>query len=405
MTPRTSSPPTLRSSLSALPRATWFLFLGAFLNKFGGFVVPFLAIYLTSRGYSLADAALAISAYGVGNLLATLIGGFLADHLGRRSTIMLSMFTAAAAMMALSFARSLPAVIVLALFAGLTGELYRPASSALLADLVPTGGDRITAFSAYRLAFNAGWAFGPATAGLLAGHGFFWLFVGDAATSVLFGLVALIALPKGRPPGGPASDWRTALRTLASDRDLHRVLLAAFAISLVFFQMTSTFGVAVTHLGFSPRIYGLVISSNGLLIVLFELPLTTVIRRFPALPMIAFGHGLVGIGFGLFAFAGTIPALFLCSIIFTLGEMCSMPVTSAYIADLAPAGMRGRYMGAYGLTWALGLVFGPALGMKLFAFHPAALWLAGLLLGAVAASVILSGRRQQSRLNQAGELA
>jgi len=389
MTPRTSSPPTLRSSLSALPRATWFLFLGAFLNKFGGFVVPFLAIYLTSRGYTLGDAALAISAYGVGNLLATLIGGFLADHLGRRSTIMLSMFTAAAAMMALSFAQSLPAVIVLAMFAGLTGELYRPASSALLADLVPTGGDRITAFSAYRLAFNAGWAFGPATAGFLAGHGFFWLFVGDAATSVLFGLVALIALPKGRPPGGPASDWRTALRTLGKDRALHRVLLGAFAVALVFFQMTSTFGVAVTHLGFSPRIYGLIISSNGALIVLFELPLTTVTRRFPALPMIA-------LGFGLFAFARTVPALFVCGLIFTFGEMCSMPVTSAYIADLAPAGLRGRYMGAYGLTWALGLVFGPALGMKLFAFHPAALWLAGCLLGAIAARVILGGKRHQA---------
>src|SRR5258708_33154902 len=95
-----------------------------------------------------------------------------------------------------SQARSLPAIVIFSFLAGLTGELYRPASSALLADLVPAG-QRVTAFAAYRMALNAGFAFGPATAGLLAKHSFLWLFVGDAATSVLFGLVAWFALPRG----------------------------------------------------------------------------------------------------------------------------------------------------------------------------------------------------------------
>src|SRR5207249_11803488 len=113
-----------------------------------------------------------------------------------RKTIVVSMFSAAIAMMLLSQARSLSAIILLTALAGLAGELYRPASSALLADLVPAG-QRVTAFSAYRMAFNAGWAFGPATAGFLAGRGYFWLFVGDAVTSLLFGVVAFFALPCG----------------------------------------------------------------------------------------------------------------------------------------------------------------------------------------------------------------
>ena len=100
-------------------------------------------------------------------------------------------------MLLLSQAHSLPAIIVLTALVGLTGELYRPASSALLADLIPPE-RRVTAFSAYRMAFNAGWAFGPATAGFLAAHGYFWLFVGDAASSILFGFVAFFALPASR---------------------------------------------------------------------------------------------------------------------------------------------------------------------------------------------------------------
>src|SRR5436309_5859563 len=191
-----STHPPLLTSLTALPRTAWILFLGVFLNKFGTFVVPFLTLYLTRQGYSLTAAGMAVGAYGVGTLLASGLGGHLADTFGRRKTIVLSMFSAAITMMLLSQARSFPVILLLTALAGLAGELYRPASSALLADLVPAG-QRVTAFSAYRMAFNAGWAFGPATAGFLAERGCFWLLVGDAVTSVLFGLGAFSALPRG----------------------------------------------------------------------------------------------------------------------------------------------------------------------------------------------------------------
>src|SRR5213596_728819 len=228
--------PTLRASLRTLPRPAWILFFGTFLNKFGTFVIPFLTLYLTRQGYSLTDAGVAVGGYGAGTLLASALGGHLADTIGRRKTIVLSMFSAGATMMALSQARSLSLIVLLTALAGLAGELYRPASSALLADLVPAG-QRVVAFSAFRMAFNAGWASGPATAGFLAEHSFFWLFVGDAVTSVLFGLVALFALPRRAPRQSTESGWSDALKVLRRDRKFHQVLFAAFAIGLVFFQL------------------------------------------------------------------------------------------------------------------------------------------------------------------------
>src|SRR5688572_24981547 len=89
---------TLFASLRALPRAAWVLFAGTFINRFGGFVVPFLTLYLTGQGYSPGAAGLAVSAYGAGNLLASLVGGHLADRLGRWETIVLSTFGAAVTM-------------------------------------------------------------------------------------------------------------------------------------------------------------------------------------------------------------------------------------------------------------------------------------------------------------------
>ncbi len=350
--------------------------------------MPFLAIYLTKQGYSLTQAGYAISAYGIGNLGASLLGGYLADTVGRRKTIVLSMFSGAVTMLLLSQARELPTIILLAALTGVTNELYRPAASALLADLLPEG-QRVTAFSAYRMAFNAGWAFGPATAGFLSDYGYFWLFIGDAATSVLFGLVAFFALPRGVRSHQSNIPWREALRTLRHDRQFHQAMLAASAISLVLFQMSSTFGLHITHLGFSPATYGALISLNGALVVFCELPITTITRRFPAKPVMASGYVLLGAGFALNLWTHSVPGLVLSVVTFTLGEMIAMPIGGAYIADLSPQHMRGRYSGAYGLTWACGLVIGPAMGMRLFELGSNVLWFSCGALGLLAAMIIL----------------
>ena len=389
----------LLASLRALPRPAWVLFAGMFLNKFGAFVVPFLTLYLTSRGYTVGEAGLAVGAYGVGNLLASLLGGHLADYLGRRQTIVLSMFSGAATMLLLSQAESLSAIVALTALTGLTNEFYRPASAALLTDVVPAA-RRLTAFAALRMAFNAGFAFGPATAGFLAAYGYFWLFAGDAATSVLFGLVAMLALP--RRPQHPQANagWDEALRLFWRDRRLHQLLLANFAIALLFFQMASTYGLHVTRLGFSTATYGGLVSLNGALVVLVELPLTTVTRRFPARHVMAVGYLLSGLGFAANALVHSVPALVACMIVFTLGEIITMPTASAYLANLAPAEMRGRYLGISGLAWSLALIIGPAAGMKFFTAYPTAYWITSAALGVLAAVVILGTPRLDRGVEQ-----
>ncbi len=387
--------PTLLAGLRALPRPAWVLFFGTFLNKFGAFVVPFLTIYLTKQGYTVTAAGKAVASYGLGGLVASLLGGHLADKLGRRETIALSMFSGAATMMLLSQAHHLALIIVLTTLTGLASEFYRPASSALLTDLVPPN-QRVTAFSTLRMAFNAGFAFGPAMAGFIAAFGFFWLFAGDAATSVLYGIVALFALPRGVYNPQANASWSAALKVLRRDQKLHQLLLANFAIGLIFFQIASTFGLYVTKLGFSTATYGVLVSLNGALVVLAELPLTTITRRFPARRVMAVGYLIIGAGFGMNYFAHSVTALAVCMGIFTFGEMVTMPMVSAYVANLAPADMRGRYLGVSGLTWSLALVLGPGLGMKLFSYNPALYWLSSGVISVIAAVIILVATKPQA---------
>lgn len=370
-----------------MPRGAWILFLGTFLNKFGTFVLPFLAIYMGKLGYSAAQAGLAIGGYGVGTLCASLLGGYLADCIGRRRTIILSMFSVAFVMLSLSQARSFWGILILATLAGLTGELYRPASSALLADLVPAG-QRVTAFAAYRLSFNAGWAFGPAVAGFLAHEGFVWLFVGDAATSLLYGIVAWLALPSGLKSSRAGASVFETFRVVREDARFRQVLLSSLLVGFVFVQAFSTMGLAITNHGYSSSVYGVVLSLNGMLVVLCELPLTTFTKRRPARRMMSLGYALIGLGFATNLIERSWPMLFMTTAMFTFGEMIAMPVAGAYVADLAPADQRGLYMGTYGLVWALAFVFGPSLGMLLFSYNPAVLWSGCAVLGVVAASLM-----------------
>jgi MFS family permease len=389
----------LIQNLRALPRPVWILFAGTFINRFGSFVIPFLAIYVRQRGFTEAEAGIALAAYGAGHLVASPFGGYLADRIGRRKTISISMFSSAVTMLLLSQANSLPEIAVLTAFTGLATELYRPASSALLTDLVPENA-RVTAFAAYRLALNAGFAFGPATAGFLIKHSFLWLFVGDAITSIGFGIVAWLALPHGVRASSQTAKWSEALKRMRGDRRLHKLALGQFAVALVFFQMVSTFGIHVTSLGFAPSTYGALISMNGVLIVGFELWITSFTRRFPASHVIALGYVLTGVGFALNGFAHALPMLVLVMIILTLGEMISMPVAAAYFAEGIPPEMRGRYMGVSALSWALGLTIGPSLGLKLHAENPNWLWGGAAAIGLLAAALVLRAGKTPSETPQ-----
>jgi MFS family permease len=386
--------PTLLQNLRTLPRGAWILFAGTFVNRFGTFVMPFLAIYLTRSGYSVTQAGLAVSAYGAGHIVASTLGGHLADRAGRRPTIALSMFLSAVMMLALSQARTFPLIVFFAFLVGASSELYRPATSALLGDLVKEE-QRVAAFGMYRFAVNLGFAAGPATAGFLADRSFFLVFAGDAITSFIYGIVALTALPRGYVPEKKADEKPAeALRMALRDRTFVFFLLATLCATCIEFQLHSTMPLYIQSLGFKMSTYGALLSINGLMIVAFELLLIAWTQRLPAQPLIAAGYLLTGIGYALTGLASTVPALAATVVVWTIGEMLFGPVTGAFVTSLAPERYRGRYMGLWILMWSLGLLLGPMLGTMLYQWSHTALWIACAALGVVSALLALARPRR-----------
>lgn len=366
-----------------------------FVNRFATFVVPFLVLYLTRIGYTPAQAGLAVGAYGAGHLMASVLGGHLADRIGRRNTIVLSMFSSAAAMLLLSQMRTYGAIVGVACLAGLASEMYRPAASALLVDLVRPD-QRVFAFGMYRFAINFAFASGQATAGFLAEHSFFYLFLGDALSSIAYGIIALAALPHGLRTHSPGERVGEALRSAANNTPFLLFLLATVSITLVDFQMGSTFALHVKAVGLRTRDYGLLLSINGVLIVVFELLITTVTQRFSPRRVIGIGYFLSGIGFSLTGVASAMPALAATVVLWTLGEMISSPMASAYVAQLAPEKYRGRYMGLLAVALSFGLLAGPALGTLVYQWNATVLWSGCAVLGCISAAILLPAPRAQA---------
>jgi MFS family permease len=382
---------TLRQGIRSLPRPVWILCAGSFVNRFGSFVAVFLVLYLREQGYSIAEAGVIVSLYGAGNVLAAAVGGLVADRLGRRNAIAISMFSSAATLLALSQADHIAAIAILTVLAGLTGEMYRPASSALLADLVPAG-QRLPAFALNRLAINAGFAAGPATAGLLADRSFTYLFVGDALTSAVFGLIAIAALPEGVRTRRGDERRGEAMRTIARDRAFLFFLVSSVLGAFVYFQANATFPLHLKDNGFSNSDYGLLISLNGLAIVFLELPFTSITQRFPAIPVLTLGSLLVGLGFALNAWAESLAAFAVTVMIWTIGEIIYAPMAATYVADIAPEHLRGRYQGAWGLTWGLAFMLGPGIGAVLYAMNRDGFWLFCGVLGVLSAALLPLGQ-------------
>jgi MFS family permease len=386
---------TLRRNVRELPATAWFLIGGSFINRFGSFVVPFLVLYLRSKGFSIAQAGTAVAAYGGGEVIAGGIGGYLADRIGRRFTIAVSMFSSAAAMIALSQVRGYWLILTIAFLAGLVSEARRPAALATLTDVVPEG-QRITAFAIFRLVENVGFAGGIALGGFLANTSFLWLFFGDAASSVAYGVVALAALPDSRAEAPAEGGRREGYRQVFADRAFVVFLAATVLLSFVYFQQLAALPLHVIAHGLSNADFGLLLAFNGVLVILFELPLTSLTMRRPQRQMIAGGFLLVGLGFGLTAIANSLFALFGTVAIWTLGEMIAAPVGYAYVADIAPAHLRGRYQGLYGTSFSSGAIVGPALGTLLYARGEMGFWILCGGLGAASALLALTGRQPAS---------
>ena len=378
--------------LMGLPGTVRLLVAGTLVNKLGTFILPYLAIVL-QRHFSLSAAHVGalMTAYGVGSIVSILIGGYLTDRLGRRQTLMVSMFGSGLLAVAMGLAPSVRVFVPLLVAFGFLADLYRPAASAIIGDTLPSA-QRALGFASLRLAVNLGFAFGLALGGLLADWDWRLLFFGDGVTTLLYGVVVYFYIPETHPDLAAAAPAATRTATTSPWRDgvYLETALASLMFAVMFFIHMTALPLTITvSAGYPARVYGFLVGVNGLLIALFELPLVDWLKRFRRLRVAALGLVIAGVGFALTGLHLHWAWFLFTVVLWTAGEILCAPQSMAFVADWAPRESRGRYLGMIQATWSVALSINPPLFLPLHARLPERLFWPLMLLLALPGAVLL----------------
>lgn len=371
-----------REAYSGLPRAAWVLAAVCFVNRCGTMVLPFLMLYLTTqRGLSAASGGVVLSLYGVGAGVGAFFGGVLSDRLGAKRVQVASLGLAGGGFLLLGQLRGALAIDAAVFALGLVNEAFRPANSAAVAASAPP--ERLTqAFTLRRLALNLGMTCGPALGGVLAARDYSFLFVVDGGTCLL--AAALLAvLDRSRPPVRAYAGELAADRSPWRDGPFLALLGLATCHAAVLFQFFSTYPLGLRELhGMSEPQIGSVYAINTVLIVIVEMVLVQRLSGAAPLRVAAWGSVLFCGGFALLPVGRGYLFIAATVVVWTFGEMLTMPFFESVAAARAGERSRGRYLGAYNFAYSLSFAGAPALGAWIYQrFGPGVLFAGFGLLG------------------------
>ena len=397
----------IASLTEGLPPTYWLIWTGTLINRLGGFVIPFLTLYLTvQRQIPVSQAALMVSLFGAGSFIAQLTGGELTDRLGRRPVMLMSFFITPIFMVSLGFAENLIIISASTFLVGFFTDLYRPAVGAAIADLVQPEA-RTRAYGYNYWAINLGAAVAPLLAGLIAEYNYLTLFIADAVTTSVFGFIVLFGIRETRPPEAKQTSSTSISERMEQLKRAPILLWFSFLVlffGIIYMQGNVTLPLDMQSNGLGPKQYGTAIALNGLLIILVTIPVSNMAANWPRFETIAVSTLLLGLGFGFTALASTLPFYMISVAIWTLGEIAGTAVGPAIIADLSPPDLRGLYQGVFGSAFGLSFFFGPLVGGWVYEnLGKNSLWLACLVLGVIVSIgfILLSRKaRQEKRSRQ-----
>lgn len=396
----------LRNQFQAYPLPFQILILGTFIDRVGSALIfPFLSLYVAQRfNVSMTEIGLLFGIWSVSGLVGSMMGGALADKYGRKVIMICGLVFSAISALFMGFVNDMRAFYLVAVFSGVFSDMGGPARQAMVTDLLE-GEQRSEGFGLIRVTANLAITIGPAIGGVLAGISYLLLFIIDACASCITALIVFKAIPETKPEKADDQPSETIMQTLigygrvTKDGLFMAYIGATIIMVLVYTQMYSTLSVYLNRVnGLSAQGFGYLMSMNAAMVVVMQFWIAKRIKKFPPMSMMMVASALYGIGYTMFAFVDQYVFFMLAMATITLGEMLHIPVAQTLVAYFAPEDMRGRYMAAYGLGWALpNSVAALLAGLVMDNYDPKVIWyIAGLLsLVAIMAFGILRERTQE----------
>ena len=351
-----------------LSREVWWLALITLINRAGTMVIPFLSLYLTeSLDFTPKDVGWIMSAFGLGSVAGSWLGGKLTDKIGYYKVMLYSLLATGFLFIALQFLSTFVSFCIGIFLVMLVADMFRPAMFvALSAYSKPENKTR--SVTLIRLAINLGFSAGPAIGGIIittiSYSGLFWI---DGITCIIATVVLLNVLhPKKSTPldnvkvDNPKSAY--------SDTTFLIFLGAMMLFGIVFLQYFSTMPLYYKEAHILTEFeIGLLMGMNGFIIFVFEMPLIKWLEnsRFTKTGLMLFGAVLTGLSFIVLNITSWVGVLIIGMLLMTIGEMIAFPFSNAFAMQRAKRGNQGEYMALYSISFSMAHIFGHNAGMRM----------------------------------------
>ena len=340
-------------------REIWILAIITFINRAGTMVLPFLSKYLKENlHFTYGEVGWIMVSFGLGSMLGSWLGGKLTDKVGFYKVMIFSLFTSGILFFILQYITSFWGLCIGMFTIMSVADMFRPAMFVSLS-VYAKPENRVRALSLVRLSVNLGFAAGPTLGGLIIlGMGYQGLFWVDGSSCIIAILIFAFSVKEKKriPLMSGEIPIKINRKSIYKDKPFWLLLFTIFIIAMVFFQIFTT--LPLYHhekFGLTEVQTGLLLSLNGLLVFLLEMPIVSTIERkkINKIKIILYGALCVALGYYILLFDSWIYILVISIVLLSLGEIFAFPFSNAVALNRAPKGQEGQYMGLFTMSFSL----------------------------------------------------
>ncbi|MGB2224729.1 MAG: MDR family MFS transporter [Polaribacter sp.] len=356
------------NTFKGLSKEVWWLAFITFINRSGTMVIPFLSLYLTeSLHYTLENVGWIMSAFGVGSVLGSWMGGKLTDKYGFYPVMYLSLALTGILFIGLQFIEEFYAFCFAIFLVMLVADAFRPAMFVAM-NTYSKAENKTRSVTLIRLAINLGFSAGPAIGGFIITSinykGLFWM---DGITCLLATLVLINVL---HPKKALVIDEQKVEnpQPIRSDGLFWIFFVAMFIFGFIFLQYFSTIPLYYRDVhALTEFDIGLLLGMNGFLIFVLEMPLIKWLgdSKYSKELLITIGLLLTGLSYVVLLMTPWIGILIIGMLLMTLGEMIAFPFSNSFVIERSKRGKQGEYMAFYSISFSAAHIFGHNSGLQM----------------------------------------
>jgi len=338
--------------------------LNIFLMRLSQFViVPFFFIHLSGNTETgIYWAGILFGALSLSASMFSPLGGFIADRVGYRACVSISLITTTLSFMLIGRSTSVIVFAFLCVLLGLSRALFEPASQALLVQQAPDHIKNLS-FSHRYIAINAGAAIGPIIGVMISKSGLISVFDAGAILFTVPAVTTLIIMSPARRLKKDKKKFRIAaiLQTLTIHQNIAILLMASILSHVFFSQLFSTIAIVLTHEPKGDVLYGHLLTANAVLVIIFQIMIGNAASGQGDRRALFFGTTLFALSCAWPLLFSGVPSYILFILCFSIGEMFIFPTVSVVFSKMATENNHATLMGIVSFS-SLGAAIGPFLG-------------------------------------------